>query len=368
MEKKLILQYVLIAGKIANKIFKIEIYFFNKLLIKQIKNNIIIVIMNKLPNELKFSIFSFILPDKLDEISRIIELANDSLLWVNLCVNLGTNNLLNWYFNENYSIKELYYLLIEFHEKPITIKNKLIFEWHVYNLILMNNTKLLVKILNYDSTRENIITKIVINIINKTKQYNLFNILNKNNILMKFASENSHLELFKWLKENGAHLDEDAIANASRYGHFEIVKWLRENRAPWDERAIKYASRHGHFEIVKWLKENGAPWDERAISRASIGGHFEIVKWLRKNGAPWDELAIEYASYNGHFEIVKWLRENGAPWDELAIAFASYNGHFEIVKWLRKNGAPWNKSAIANASRNGHFEIVKWLRENGAPE
>jgi len=73
--------------------------------------------MDKLPNELKFSIFSFLSPYKLDEISKIIELANDALLWVNLCVNIGTNNLLNWYFNEKYSIKELYYLLIEFHEK-----------------------------------------------------------------------------------------------------------------------------------------------------------------------------------------------------------------------------------------------------------
>jgi len=93
--------------------------------------------MNKLPNELKFSIFSFLVPNKLDEISKIIELANDALLWVNLCVNLGTNNLLNWYFNEKYSIKELYYLLIEFHEKSITIKNKLLFEWYVYIQILL---------------------------------------------------------------------------------------------------------------------------------------------------------------------------------------------------------------------------------------
>jgi len=70
--------------------------------------------MDKLPNELKFSIFSFLLPNKLNEVSKIIELVNDPLLWINLRVNLGTNNLLNWYFNKNYSIKELYYLLINF--------------------------------------------------------------------------------------------------------------------------------------------------------------------------------------------------------------------------------------------------------------
>ena len=269
--------------------------------------------MHRLPNELKFSIFSFLSPDILDEISKIIELANDSILWVNLCINLGTNNLLNWYFNENYSIKELYYLLIEFHEKPITIKNKLTFEWYVYNLILMNNIELLIKILKYDSTREYIINNIAINVINKTKQYKLFNILNKNNMLINYASANGHFEIVKWLRENGAPWDERAITHASKNGHFEIIKWLRENGAPWNEGAITYASQNGHFEIVKWLRENGAPWDARAIASASQNGNFEIVKWLRENGAPWDKWAITYASKNGHFEIVKWLKENGAP-------------------------------------------------------
>jgi len=284
--------------------------------------------MDKLPNELKFSIFSFLLPDKLDEISKIIELANDSLLWVNLCVNLGTNNLLNWYFNENYSIKELYYLLIEIHEKPITIKNKLLVEWYTYNLVLMNNTELLKKILNYDIEGEKIIDTIVLQHVNKTKDYNLLNILNKNNKLINYASENGYLEIVKWLMENGVPRDERVITFASENGHFEMVKWLKENGAPWNEWTITYASKNGHFEIVKWLRENGAPWNEWTITYASKNGHFEIVKWLRENGAPWNEWTATYAFINGHFEIVKWLKENGAPWDERAIYYASLYDHF----------------------------------------
>ena len=48
--------------------------------------------MDKLPNELKFSIFSFLLPDKLDETSKIIELANDSL-FNEFIINTKKNNI-----------------------------------------------------------------------------------------------------------------------------------------------------------------------------------------------------------------------------------------------------------------------------------
>jgi len=44
-------------------------------------------------------------------------------------------------------------------------------------------------------------------------------------------------------------------------GHLEVLKYLHENGCPWDEEGCVYASRNGHIEVLKYLHENGCPWD-----------------------------------------------------------------------------------------------------------
>lgn len=39
-----------------------------------------------------------------------------------------------------------------------------------------------------------------------------------------------------------------------------------------------------HLEVIKWLRENGCEWDCEAISEAAANGHQEVVEWLRANG------------------------------------------------------------------------------------
>lgn len=43
---------------------------------------------------------------------------------------------------------------------------------------------------------------------------------------------------------------------ACLYGHIEIVKYLHENGCPWGEEAVAYAAHNGHLEIVKYLRDN----------------------------------------------------------------------------------------------------------------
>ena len=80
--------------------------------------------------------------------------------------------------------------------------------------------------------------------------------------------------------------------------------------------ALRQASRNGHLEIVKYLIENGAnihAENDYALRWASNEGHLEVVKYLIKKGTDVhaeNDHALRWASGKGHLEIVKFLIEN----------------------------------------------------------
>ena len=86
------------------------------------------------------------------------------------------------------------------------------------------------------------------------------------------------------------------------------------SRIPADYTCGK-AARGGHLEVLKWLRENGCPWDAQTCAAAAEGGHLDVLKWLRNQGCPWDERACAEAAGKGNLGMLKWLREKGCPWD-----------------------------------------------------
>jgi ankyrin repeat protein len=120
-----------------------------------------------------------------------------------------------------------------------------------------------------------------------------------NNFAIRAASFNGHLEVVKYLVDNGADVN-GGIESASKNGQFEILKYLVENGADVNHDGgwiIVEASMNGHLEVVKYLVENGADVtlnDNRAIKNASELGKMEVVKYLAEHGADIDK-AIECA-------------------------------------------------------------------------
>src|SRR3982751_5585264 len=129
---------------------------------------------------------------------------------------------------------------------------------------------------------------------------------------------------------------------AARFGYLPLLQWESALQPPslWNAEACENAAYGGHLEVLKWLRENGAPWNEAVCSSAAKRGHLEVLKWLRGNDAPWDVGVCSGAAYGGHLEVLKWLRENGASWNESACAEAAGEGHLEVLKWLREKDAP----------------------------
>jgi ankyrin repeat protein len=92
--------------------------------------------------------------------------------------------------------------------------------------------------------------------------------------LLRWASQNGHIEVVKLLLEKGAniHADDDfSLRIASQQGHLEVVKLLIENGAnvnAQDDYSLRWASQNGHIEVVKLLLENGA--DIHAVGDLSL--------------------------------------------------------------------------------------------------
>ena len=92
----------------------------------------------------------------------------------------------------------------------------------------------------------------------------------------------------------------------------EVISFQDKNEA------LTFASQEGHIDIVKYLVENGADIharDELALREASENGHVEVVKFLLENGADihgrdylGSDAALREASNNGHVEVVNYLK------------------------------------------------------------
>ena len=212
----------------------------------------------------------------------------------------------------------------------------------------------------------------------------------------KSAAKFGHLEIVKWARENGCPWEEArctggeagaglsvpgprinylekinrikyTCAWAARRGHLEVLKWVRENGCPWDEKTCSWAAKGGHLATLKWARENGCPWDEETCANLAEGGHLETLKWAHENDCPWDDRTCANLAGGGHLEMLLWARENDCPWSEWTCACAAWGGHFEILKWARENGCPWDKQTCEHAAGAGRLEILKWARENGCP-
>ncbi len=156
--------------------------------------------------------------------------------------------------------------------------------------------------------------------------------------------------------KNGAdiHMNNDiALREASENSYLDIVKYLVElkpdgaNIHAQDDYALRMASRHGYLDIVRYLvelKPDGAnihAEDDYALRMASLNGHLEVVKYLVSNGAnihTENDFALRYSSYNGYLDIVKYLVGHGADIhvnNDQALKWASENRRIEVVKYLK---------------------------------
>jgi len=74
---------------------------------------------------------------------------------------------------------------------------------------------------------------------------------------------------------------------------------LKENGFAWNEATCAGAAIGGHLELLKWLREQGCPWDWQVLDRSQQFNHrSHVLKWAEENGCTWDGFAPEDDGYN----------------------------------------------------------------------
>jgi len=119
------------------------------------------------------------------------------------------------------------------------------------------------------------------------------------------------------------------------------------------KRILSYASENGHLEVFRYYSLSKRDGLQSLFGLASYNGHLDVVKYFIENGvnvnrrcsilnSSINDLALSLASSNGHLEVVKYLIERiscaktgiSRSNEMSALRCASQNGHIEIVKYI----------------------------------
>jgi len=56
----------------------------------------------------------------------------------------------------------------------------------------------------------------------------------------------------------------------------------------FNEKTSEWAAKKGHLDVLKFLHENGCSWNEETCKAAAEKGHLDVLKYAWENGCPWD--------------------------------------------------------------------------------
>lgn len=175
-----------------------------------------------------------------------------------------------------------------------------------------------------------------------------------------------------------------SICNACEYGHLEIVKFLAENGANIlanNNYTLKWACLNGHTEIVKFIVN--LIKDKQILNKNYIfaldvceRGHLDTLKFLMENCsyqvAGLNDIYLPLfikAHKKGHLNIVKYIIDISDEPSKMAIFKNSCKeGYTDIVKLLINKNIiqKIGNESLIEACKNERTEIVKLLINNNA--
>jgi ankyrin repeat protein len=223
---------------------------------------------------------------------------------------------------------------------------------------------------------------------------------------MHIAASQGHLEIVKFLAENGSDKNPAAAdvygftplhfaAMNGISGHYQVFKYIInavDNKNPADvdgKTPLYYATLEGHYEICKLILENISDKNPASndgvtpLHLAAQYSHSRITKLLLKNvidkrpinngGKTPILLAAEYGNLYVYEVLVKdELYKNPAenPLGTTPLHLAARNGYLKLVKLIVKNSIDPNPgdangtTPFHNAAMRGHLKVCRFFLYN----
>lgn len=190
------------------------------------------------------------------------------------------------------------------------------------------------------------------------------------------AAINGHVHIVRWLmarwqpEDGDEYFDEDLLEGVAGNGDeaMAVLELAKELGTRFDDKAdlVSIAAQFGELRCAKWLVEQGAPIDPEALPAcAATGGHLDVLDWV--GALPdvfWGNDTFDGAIQSHHVHVLEWAyntKKVDGPWFEdcLARRVAKW-GNLDMGMWLVDNGFTWGEIAT-RTNRKMATALSKYL-------
>ena len=106
--------------------------------------------------------------------------------------------------------------------------------------------------------------------------------------LTMHAAGRGHLEMLRYLCEEGCPVDGDVAFNSVKYKRLDCLEYLRSISCPWDHRVCCAAAKNDDLSTLMYVHENGCPWSEHVCTIAAEERSWRCLIYAQKHGCPWN--------------------------------------------------------------------------------
>lgn len=206
------------------------------------------------------------------------------------------------------------------------------------------------------------------------------------NVSLTTASNNGHIEVFKWFKKNKYVINDvnECFIESCKTGNIELLNWLETNyKIDLNEEMLKESSLHNKLNVLIRLYSNFKDFNyyftENVTDEASRGGNIDILNWflhIFPKNIKYTKKSIMYASSEGHVNVLDWFvnitntsKKYTFLYDNDALILASKNGHINVLKWFYANiGAEiftqeLIKQLLHITVTHNQVDVITWLND-----
>ena len=97
-------------------------------------------------------------------------------------------------------------------------------------------------------------------------------------------------------------------------GNLQMFDWLKQNGAPLDANSFDEFVKVGNIEVMEWCLQNGCVLKgDHIFSSAAKSGKIGTLEWLKLKYCGWGVLTVEFARSFANCDVITWLQENKCP-------------------------------------------------------